>query len=215
MEQSPSEPNRFSVSQEIPGILWNPNVHYRSHKCRPHVPILSQLECSPYPTPHFLKNIILPSTPRSPHWSISFRFPRQNPVYASPLSHTRYMPRPSHSSRFYNQNNIDRIINQTLLSLPPSLHFPPILLHIHMFLCYTCQKNPSMTNENHKPAQSWNLQLNPAQVVGSQRAQTNIASYHTWRHKELTMSRSGTHRSNYDPLINSMAITQFIWGTYC
>ena len=30
MEQSPSwEPNRFSASQEILRILWNPNVHYR------------------------------------------------------------------------------------------------------------------------------------------------------------------------------------------
>jgi hypothetical protein len=33
-------------------------------------------------------------------------FPHQNPVYASPLLHTCYMPRPSHSSRFYHPNNI-------------------------------------------------------------------------------------------------------------
>jgi hypothetical protein len=29
-----------------------------------------------------------------------------NPVYASPLSHTHYMPRPSYSSRFNHPNNI-------------------------------------------------------------------------------------------------------------
>jgi len=56
------------------------------------------------PTSYFLKmhfNIILPSKPVSPKWSLSLRFPNQNPVYASPLLHTQYMPRPSHSSRLY------------------------------------------------------------------------------------------------------------------
>ena len=48
----------------------------------------------------------LPSTPGSPQWSLSNRFPQQNPVYASPLPHTSYMPHPSHSSRFYHPQNI-------------------------------------------------------------------------------------------------------------
>ena len=55
-------------------------------------------QSSPCPSSHVLKihfNIILPSTPGSPKWSLSLRFPRQNPVFSSPLPHTRYMPRPS------------------------------------------------------------------------------------------------------------------------
>jgi len=95
MEQSPSwVANRFSASQEIPQILWNPKVYYRFHKCPPPVPILSQIDPVYNPTSRFLKidlNIILPSTPGSPKWSLSFRFLHQNPVYASPLPHTRYM----------------------------------------------------------------------------------------------------------------------------
>ena len=56
MEQSPSwEANRFSASQEIPRILWNPKVHYRIHKFPPPAPILSQIDPAYTLTIHLLK----------------------------------------------------------------------------------------------------------------------------------------------------------------
>jgi hypothetical protein len=73
-------------------------VHYCNHNYPPLVPILNQLE--PFHTliSHFLNiqlNIILPSTPGCPKWSLSPMSPHQNSVYASLLNHELYMPRPS------------------------------------------------------------------------------------------------------------------------
>ena len=54
--QSPSwEANWFAASQEIPHILWNPKVHYRTHKRPPPVPILGQPNPVHIPTSHLLE----------------------------------------------------------------------------------------------------------------------------------------------------------------
>ena len=88
MVQSPSwEANWFAASQEIPRILRNLKIHYRTHKHPPPVPILGQPSPVLIPTCHLLEihpNIFHPSTRRSPQWSLSLRFPHQDSIH--PLS---------------------------------------------------------------------------------------------------------------------------------
>ena len=83
------EANWFAASQEISRISRNPKVHYRTHKRPPPVSILSQPNPIHISTSHLLEihpNIIHPSTPRSPQWSLSLRFPHQDP-YTPPSPH--------------------------------------------------------------------------------------------------------------------------------
>ena len=88
MPHSPSwEANRFSGSQEIPRIFWNPKVHYRNHKCLPTVAILRQLDpvqtLCPMSWISFL--IWFSHLCLGAKWSPSSRFPHKNPVYAPSL----------------------------------------------------------------------------------------------------------------------------------
>ena len=56
MEQSPSwEAGRFSASQEIPRIFWNPTIHYRIH----HSPHLSLSRTSPFNFDCLIENSIV------------------------------------------------------------------------------------------------------------------------------------------------------------
>ena len=100
----------LQLVKKFPAFLWNPKVHYRTHKRPPPVPVLGQPNPVHIPTSHLLEinpNIIHPSTPRSPQWSLSLQFPHQDPIRPPLLTHTRHMPSPSHSSRFCHPHNIE------------------------------------------------------------------------------------------------------------
>ena len=106
MDQSPWVANKFSASREILRILWNPKVRYRIHKCPPPVPIMGQLDPVHTPNPTSWRSILILSHLRL---GLPSGFPQVSPPktcirLSSP--HTRYMPRPFHSSRFFHPNNI-------------------------------------------------------------------------------------------------------------
>ena len=85
--------------KKIHRILWNSKVHHRIHKNILPLAILSQNNRVHTPQSNALSihfNIILQSMPRSYKWSLSYRFLHRNPLRASPLSHTCYMPHQSH-----------------------------------------------------------------------------------------------------------------------
>ena len=79
--------NRFAASQANPLSLWNPNVHYRTHKHLPPVSILGQSNPVHILTFHLVQihpNIFHPSTPKSTLWSLFLLSPHQDPI--RPLS---------------------------------------------------------------------------------------------------------------------------------
>jgi len=126
MMQSPSwEANWFAASQEIPPISRNPKVHSRTHKRSPTVSILGQPNPVHISTSHILEihpNIIHPSTPRSPQWSPSVRFPHQDPTHPPLLTHTRHMHSPFFSILSPAQYWV-RSTNHGTLFLTTKIHF--------------------------------------------------------------------------------------------
>jgi len=148
MVQSPWEASWFAASQETPRISRNPKVHYHTHKRPPTISILGQPNPVHIHTTYLLEihsNIIRPSTPRSPQWSPSLRFPHQDPLHpyaphAQPisffsiLSPTQYWVRStSHLAPCYAISSIPplprpsevQIFSSTPCSQTPSASFPP------------------------------------------------------------------------------------------
>jgi hypothetical protein len=77
MKQIPSwDVYGYSYSQEIPCVLWNSEIHYHGHKSSLLDPTLTQMNPENEVGVCFCNvdfNIDLPSMPRSPKWSLSFR----------------------------------------------------------------------------------------------------------------------------------------------
>ena len=110
MVQGPSwEANWFAASQEILRISRNPKAHYRTHKRPP--PSLSWASPiqSIYPHPISWRSTLILSTHLRlglPSCLFPSGFPHQDPIQYPLLTHTRHMPSPSHSSRFYHPHNV-------------------------------------------------------------------------------------------------------------
>ena len=90
-------------------------------------------------------NIVLSLVLGSSKWSFSLTLPHWNPLHTSPLPHTRYMPRPSRSSRYYHPNNIGwgvqiHLLLGTVLSFLRTFHN---IWNFNMPLFLLCWTDPN------------------------------------------------------------------------
>ena len=82
----------------------DPKVHCLVHNSSPPVAIPSQINSVNATQFYCFRSILILSSHLrlSLKWSLSLRFPHQNPVYTCPLPHTCHMP---HLSPFFNRYN--------------------------------------------------------------------------------------------------------------
>jgi hypothetical protein len=147
-----------SPSWEIPWILFNPKVHYRIHKRPPRVSILSQSSLVHDFPSHILKvlfNINLLSIHRSCTWSLSLRFPHQNPVCTSPVAHTCHMLRPLHSSGFGYPNKIGWGVQIIKLLVVFSIPLLCCLSETQIYFLAPYSRTPSA----YVPPATWGIKL--------------------------------------------------------
>jgi hypothetical protein len=136
MNQQSAE--KFVVFQFATNDLtpWRQNleVHDRIHNSPPPNPVLCQV--NPHPTPPPPTNPlkinsvpILPSTPRSSEWSLSFGLSNQNLVYFSLLSCACHMPHPPRSPWFDLANAISgvQIMKLPIVQLSPLSRYSILL----------------------------------------------------------------------------------------
>lgn len=130
--------HRSSASQAIHRILWDPKFYYFVHKIPPFVRVLSQIN-PVHTVPDNLfkihRTIMLPLTYRSSKWTLSVRFPHQNSLCTSPLTHmcnlsNKFRPsfnQPANILWWVQSMNLDRNAAQFLRVFPyliPLLHHP-------------------------------------------------------------------------------------------
>ena len=119
----------FAANQEIPPTLWNPKVHYRTHKRPPPVRILSQLHPVPTTPSHFLKIILILSSHLRlglPNGLFPTGFPTK--TLCTPLPSSKRATCPAHLIRldFITRTILDEEYRSLSSSLCNFLHSPRI-----------------------------------------------------------------------------------------
>lgn len=125
--QSPSwEFSRSSGSWDIPCILWNLKVLYCICNSPPPVPFLSQISTVHAPPSYFLKihfDIIPPSVPGSPKWSIQLYSKENWNVYQHCPTSSRTILQSDHEQRNVHPQNYLSFSDQSYLIISIGLLF--------------------------------------------------------------------------------------------